>query len=61
MTETPFESRLRAAGLRLRPEDMPKLETLVKDLDRAGAGRRGARGGTGGPPGGGRGSTRWNR
>ena len=26
MTETPFESRLRAAGLRSWPEDMPKLE-----------------------------------
>ncbi|HYZ24943.1 MAG TPA: hypothetical protein VE690_22600 [Rhodopila sp.] len=43
MTESPFESRLRAAGLRPWPEDVPKLEALVKDLDRAAATLRGPR------------------
>jgi hypothetical protein len=35
MTEMSFEARVKAAGLNPRPEDMPKLETLVKDMDRA--------------------------
>jgi hypothetical protein len=43
MAEPSFESRLRAAGLRPWPEDLPKLEALVKDLDRAAAALRGPR------------------
>jgi hypothetical protein len=35
MTEMNFEARVKMAGLNPRPEDMPKLETLVKDMDRA--------------------------
>jgi hypothetical protein len=35
MTEMSFEARVKAAGLNPKPEDMPKLETLVKDMDRA--------------------------
>jgi hypothetical protein len=43
MAEPSFESRLRAAGLRPWPEDVPKLEALVRDLDRAAAMLRGPR------------------
>jgi hypothetical protein len=37
MTEMTFAARVKAAGLNPKPEDMPKLEALVKDLDRAAA------------------------
>ena len=32
-----FEDRVKAAGLRPKAEDMPKLEALVSDLDKAAA------------------------
>lgn len=35
MSDMSFEARLRAAGLRLASEELPKLQALVKDLDRA--------------------------
>ena len=35
MTEITFEARVRAMGLRPNPDDMPMLEALVNDLDRA--------------------------
>jgi len=35
MSEISFADRVKAAGLTVTPEDMPKLEALVKDLDRA--------------------------
>ena len=38
-----FEERVKAAGLNPKPEDMAKLETLVKDMDRAAALVRGPR------------------
>lgn len=41
MTDAKFEARLRATGLRPKPDDMPMLEALVKDLDRAAAKLRG--------------------
>jgi hypothetical protein len=37
MTETPFEARMAAHGLKLSPAETAKLEELVKDLDRAAA------------------------
>jgi hypothetical protein len=37
MTEISFEARVRAVGLHPRPSDMPELEALVRDLDRAAA------------------------
>ena len=37
MTEISFEARVRAVGLHPMPGDMPRLEALVKDLDRAAA------------------------
>jgi hypothetical protein len=43
MTENKFEARVRATGLRPRPDDMPMLEAMVKDLDRAAAMLRGPR------------------
>ena len=43
MTEISFETRVRAAGLHPKPEDMPSLKALVKDLDRAAASMRGPR------------------
>jgi len=43
MTEISFEARVKATGLRLKPEDMPKLEALVKDMDRAAVLVRGPR------------------
>lgn len=43
MTETAFESRVRAAGLRALPGDLPKLEALARDLDRAALTLRGPR------------------
>jgi hypothetical protein len=34
---------VKATGLRLKPDDMPMLEALVKDLDRAASMLRGPR------------------
>lgn len=41
MNERNFEARVRAAGLNLKPDDMSKVEALVRDLDRAAAAVRG--------------------
>ena len=35
MSEITFEARVKATGLTPKPEDMPKLEALVLDMDRA--------------------------
>jgi hypothetical protein len=43
MTEIKFEARVKAMGLRPKPDDMPLLEAMVKDLDRAAAMLRGPR------------------
>jgi hypothetical protein len=43
MTEIKFEARVKATGLRPQPDDMPMLEALVKDLDRAASMLRGPR------------------
>jgi hypothetical protein len=43
MTEMTFEARVKAAGLNPKPEDMAKLEVLVKDMDRAATLVRGPR------------------
>lgn len=43
MTEISFEVRVKATGLHPRPEDIAKLEALVKDMDRAAAQVRGPR------------------
>ena len=43
MTDTRFESRVKATGLHLRPDELAGLEALVKDLDRAAAMLRGPR------------------
>lgn len=43
MAEISFEARARATGLRPQPDDMPQLEALVKDIDRAAALVRGPR------------------
>jgi hypothetical protein len=43
MTDSKFEARVKASGLRPKPDDMPKLEALVKDLDRAASMLRGPR------------------
>jgi hypothetical protein len=43
MTEMTFEARVKATGLNPKPEDMAKLEILVKDMDRAAALVRGPR------------------
>jgi len=37
MSEPTFEARMAAYGLKLPPAEMPKLEELVKDLERAAA------------------------
>lgn len=37
MTDMIFAERVKLAGLNPKPDDMPKLEALVKDLDRAAA------------------------
>ena len=37
MTDSKFEASVKASGLRPKPADMPMLEALVKDLDRAAA------------------------
>ncbi len=43
MTNRKFESRVKASGLRPQPGDMPMLEALVNDLDRAAEMLRGPR------------------
>jgi hypothetical protein len=43
MDEIAFAARLTATGLHPTAEDLPKLEALVKDLDRAAALVRGPR------------------
>ena len=43
MTEMTFEMRVKAVGLNPKAEDIPKLEALVRDLDRTAALVRGAR------------------
>jgi hypothetical protein len=43
MTEMDFADRLAATGLRPTEADIPKLEALVKDMDRAAALVRGPR------------------
>lgn len=43
MTEIKFEARVKATGLRAKPEDLAMLEALVKDLDRAASMLRGPR------------------
>ncbi|WP_428491770.1 hypothetical protein [Rhodopila sp.] len=43
MSDAKFEARMKATGLRPKPEDLPMLEALVKDLDRAAAALRGLR------------------
>jgi len=35
MADISFEARVTATGLRLAPEDLPKLQSLVNDIDRA--------------------------
>ncbi len=37
MSDRTFEARVRATGLSPKADDMPKLEALVRDLDRAAA------------------------
>ena len=41
MTNSKFEARVKASGLRPKSADMPMLEALVRDLDRAAAALRG--------------------
>ena len=43
MTEISFEARVKATGLKPKPEDMAKLQALVMDMDRAAALVRGPR------------------
>jgi hypothetical protein len=43
MTENSFEARVKATGLKPKPEDMDKLHALVMDMDRAAALVRGPR------------------
>ncbi len=43
MSDISFDARVKATGLRPKPEDIPKLEALVKDMDRAAALTRGPR------------------
>jgi hypothetical protein len=43
MSDTRFEARVKATGLRPKPDDMQMLQALVKDLDRAAAVLRGPR------------------
>ncbi len=43
MTEISFEARVKATGLRPQPDDLLKLEVLVKDMDRAASLVRGPR------------------
>ncbi len=43
MSESKFEARVMASGLRPKPDEMAMLKALVKDLDRAAAMVRGPR------------------
>ena len=43
MNEISFEARVKATGLRPKPDDLADLEVLVRDLDRAAAHLRGPR------------------
>ena len=43
MTDSKFEARVKASGLRPQPDDMMMLEALVRDLDRAAILLRGPR------------------
>ncbi len=43
MSEIKFEARVKAIGLHPQPDDLPLLEALVRDLDRAAAMLRGPR------------------
>ena len=43
MSEIKFEARLKATGLRPKPDDLAMLEALVRDLDRAASMVRGPR------------------
>ena len=43
MTDSKLEARVKASGLRPKPTDMPMLEALVRDFDRAAAALRGPR------------------
>jgi hypothetical protein len=43
VSESKFEARVKATGLRPKPDDMLMLEALVKDLDRAASMLRGPR------------------
>jgi hypothetical protein len=43
MTDSKFEARVKASGLRPKPDDMKMLEAMVNDLDRAAAMLRGPR------------------
>ena len=43
MTDSKFEARVKASGLRTQPDDMKMLKALVKDLDRAASMLRGPR------------------
>ncbi len=35
MSDISFEARVTAARLRLRPEELPKLQALINDIDEA--------------------------
>jgi hypothetical protein len=43
MTDSKFEARLKASGLRPKPDDLKSLEAMVRDLDRAACMLRGPR------------------
>lgn len=43
MSEIKFEARVKATGLRPKPDDLARLEALVRDLDRAASMLRGPR------------------
>jgi hypothetical protein len=43
MADQTFIARLAATGLIVKPDDLPRLEALVKDMDRAAALVRGPR------------------
>ena len=43
MSDISFEARVKAVGLRVSAEELPKLQALVRDLDRAAQTMRGQR------------------
>jgi len=43
MSDSAFEARVKALGLRVPAEELPKLQALVRDLDRAAQTVRGLR------------------